>query len=239
MLARCIYNRLHGWLVSTMHTELCATPGCANVLVIIDPPGFEVSKTANSYSHFLRNFCSEKIFKMVDDLAYLRAKEDLMRDDCIMTSGFAYPDNRSIIELFEAPKGGLVQLISQADSGSEFISLVQKNHPVHGKLAFPKTTAGKKPTHLILRHRCGAVAYYPSDFMTLDKDVLQPEIFALVGRSASNFLKSILFSIRVEKPAGFSTPQTHTGSLIQHLAGIARVLKEARDRDRARARARG
>jgi len=224
LLARCIYSRLHRWVVHHMHTTLCSKD-FVNVMVVLDPPGFEVARGLNGYDQLLRNFGAEKLGKVVDDLAYSRAKEDIIRDEVELPPTFIYPDNRAMIELFEK-QGGLLGIMGTAGSGSELISAAMRSFTGHPKISFAsRTSTSKKPQNFTLRHRCGAVTYDPSSFMRLDCDLPSPEVLQLIEKSLCRFTKVELFRCGAETLSGFSEPDTHTGHLILQLSSIARVLK--------------
>jgi len=225
-LARNIYGRLHKWIVHHIHSNLCAHD-FINVLVVLDPPGFEVLDERNGYEQFMRNFAAEKICKLIDDLAYSRAREDLLREQVAIPPTFTYPDNQSTLDVFEAPGVGLLDLSLSCNRTEDYINKAQKSFASHPKVFFPpKNAAGRSQPLFTVRHRCGAVEYKPEHFNLLENDETPQEIYELMGTSQCLFTKIELFRYEVDESlTGFVEPTNQTGHLLQQLAQVQRVLK--------------
>jgi len=226
LLARSIYSRLHRWIVRHLHNTLCAND-FLNVMVVLDPPGFEVLDGNNGYEQFMRNFAAEKVCKLIDDLAFTRAQEDLRREEVAIPPTFAYPDNQATLDVFEAPKSGLLDLLERTTGTKELLSAARKAFARHPKISFPeKNAAGRAPEVFTIRHRCGAVEYSPAGFKDLEQDTLSADVVACIGTAQCQFARVDLFRVDVDEVlTGFVEAETYAGHLQHEIAAIQRVLK--------------
>ena len=111
----------------------------------------EVLPNNNGYEQFTRNLAAEKICKLIDDLAYTRAHEDLRREEIAIPPTFAYPDNQATLDVFEAPKSGLMELVQRSNGTKELLAMARKALAKHPKITFPeKNASGRAPEVLNL-----------------------------------------------------------------------------------------
>lgn len=192
-LARYLYGKLFDWLVSRINEIVENEDRDVPFIGLLDIFGFE-DLEHNSFEQLCINFANETLQQHFN-LTVLRMEQDTYEKEEIQWSFINFPDNGPCIELIQGKPFGILPALDEEcivpqGNDQNFSRKLYRQHASNPHFGASKS---EMANHLfVIHHYAGAVTYDTFGFCEKNKDVLYPEITAIIRRSSKPFVHRLL-----------------------------------------------
>ncbi|CAH0482210.1 unnamed protein product [Peronospora belbahrii] len=198
-LARFLYGKLFDWLVSRINEIVENEDRDAPFIGLLDIFGFE-DLEHNSFEQLCINYANETLQQHFN-LTVLRMEQETYEKEEIQWSFINFPDNGPCIDLIQSKPYGILSALDEEcivpqGNDQNFSRKMYRQHEQNPHFSASKT---EMANHLfVVHHYAGAVTYDTFGFCEKNKDILYPEITAIIKRSSKPFVRGLL-QVSVEK----------------------------------------
>lgn len=200
-LAKAVYEKMFGWLVSCVNTTLSAKKAMSGFIGILDIFGFEIFET-NSFEQLCINFANEKLQSLFNHHVFVSEQEQYKAEGVDM-SEVAFVNNKPCVELIEkSPYGILVMLDEVCRLGRELddtklLDNMDKQH--RGKHKHYIQKRPRRHPEFGVAHFAGTVTYNVVGFIEKNNDTLFPDLLMLMQMSKMPFMREIFSERKKEE----------------------------------------
>ena len=195
-LAKAIYGRMFDAIVGTMNA-LTACEGDesqSGFVGILDIFGFEHFEY-NSFEQLCINFANEMLQQQFNADTFKQQQLEYEAEG-VPWEKIEYEDNSERIELLALRRTGAFALLDeecrlQTGSAGSFVDKLQRAHPTHKFLSFPKLQRKGEGPQFTIAHYAGEVRYSTQLFLQKNTDPLHPDLEVLVQRSRNKYLRAL------------------------------------------------
>ncbi|KAI8064149.1 chitin synthase-domain-containing protein [Gongronella butleri] len=186
-LVTALYSLLFSWLVEKINVKLCADQ-VHNVIGLLDLPGPQTHYTHANFDNFCVNYATERVHGYILRQLFEHDLYDY-RADGIDISDIPYFSNAGCLELLGRPKHGLLNIANHYSKSttrnydSNMMDAFIKYNGNHDSFATRSTDSQSRL--FSIRHFDAQVVYTPDGFLDANKDVLNPDVVAMVRGDAS------------------------------------------------------
>lgn len=209
-LAKTVYGKMFDWLIQKINVSLSrqlATedPSLLLTIGVLDIFGFESFET-NSFEQLCINFCNEKLqFHFNEHIFRLEQQE--YESEGLNVDNIQFKDNQPCLDLLEQKGTGIFSMIDEeinVPRGSDegFLGKVLQKHAKHPNFARPRPKDKDSRIVFIVTHYAGGVPYNVTNFLEKNKDMLHPDITAVLASSEDFLLRELMAP--KEEPAASS-----------------------------------
>ncbi|CAH0489064.1 unnamed protein product [Peronospora farinosa] len=198
-LARFLYGKLFDWLVSRINEIVENESRDIPFIGLLDIFGFE-DLEHNSFEQLCINYANETLQQHFN-LTVLRMEQETYEKEKIEWSFIDFPDNGPCIDLIHGKPYGILPALDEEcivpqGNDQNFSRKLYRQHELNPHFSSSKT---EMANHLfVVHHYAGAVTYDTFGFCEKNKDILYPEITAIIKRSSKPFVRGLL-QVSVEK----------------------------------------
>ena len=193
-LAKAIYARMFGWLISRCNKTLDARAIERKYFIgVLDIAGFEIFDL-NSFEQLWINFVNEKLQQFFNHHMFVLEQEEYKREGIQWTFIDFGLDLQACIELIEKPLGIISMLdeecIVPKASDMTYVQKLNDQHlGKHPNFQKPKPPKGKQAeAHFAIVHYAGTVRYNANNFLEKNKDPLNDSAVSVLKAAAGNQL---------------------------------------------------
>ncbi|KAI9922374.1 hypothetical protein PsorP6_001724 [Peronosclerospora sorghi] len=192
-LARFVYGKLFDWLVSRINEIVEYEDRDVPFIGLLDIFGFE-DLEHNSFEQLCINYANETLQQHFN-LTVLRMEQETYEKEEIKWSFINFPDNGPCIDLIQGKPYGILPVLDEEcivpqGNDQNFARKLYRQHAQNPHFSANKTDMAN---HLfVVHHYAGAVTYDTFGFCEKNKDVLYPEITAIIKRSTKPFVCRLL-----------------------------------------------
>ncbi|KAG6620175.1 myosin-like protein [Phytophthora cinnamomi] len=192
-LARFIYGKLFDWLVSRINEIVENDDRDVPFIGLLDIFGFE-DLEHNSFEQLCINYANETLQQHFN-LTVLRMEQETYEKEEIQWSFINFPDNGPCIELIQGKPYGILPALDEEcivpqGNDQNFARKLYRQHESNVHFSASKT---EMANHLfVVHHYAGQVTYDTFGFCEKNKDILYPEITAIIKRSSKPFVRGLL-----------------------------------------------
>ncbi|KAF6027962.1 C27A7.1 [Bugula neritina] len=209
-LAKALYSRLFGWIISKINNKLkpdlsyAPKKSSCPVIGLLDIAGFE-NFTSNSFEQLCINTSNEQLQHYFNQHVFAWEKRDLDKEG-VKTSHISFTNNSEILGMFIERPLGLYALIDEESKFPKATanSLLEKVRKHLIKYSCIKKEKGREPLFTI-QHYAGPVTYSVSGMLETNRDTLSQNILECLERSESGMIYQ-LFSAQFSDNGELSTP---------------------------------
>ncbi|XP_065940998.1 chitin synthase chs-2 isoform X2 [Magallana gigas] len=201
-LAKHMYERLFGWIVKKINTNLHPHKSRSQTKVaeigILDIAGFENLQT-NSFEQMCINMVNERLQYFMNNVVLIQEKK-IYESEEIPFENVDFKDNMNIIQMFEISKIGIWPSLDeeskfQQGTDSKFVERLKKNFPKGHAYSPLLTFARGDRIGFGVKHFAGAVWYNCEKFLEKNRDTLNKDIEDVMKSSKDDCIAD-LFSVR-------------------------------------------
>uniref|UniRef100_M4B5D7 Myosin-like protein n=1 Tax=Hyaloperonospora arabidopsidis (strain Emoy2) TaxID=559515 RepID=M4B5D7_HYAAE len=231
-LARFLYGKLFDWLVCRINDIVENDTRGVPFIGLLDIFGFE-DLEHNSFEQLCINYANETLQQHFN-LTVLRMEQETYEKEEIQWSFINFPDNGPCIDLIQSKPFGILPALDEeciVPQGNDrnFSRKLYRQHGVNPHFSASKT---EMANHLfVVHHYAGAVTYDTFGFCEKNKDILYPEITAIIERSSKPFVRGLLQAsleskVSVRKPKGRASSNATRVSLGSQFRNQLKTLLE-------------
>ncbi|KAL4109668.1 hypothetical protein PRIC1_001364 [Phytophthora ramorum] len=212
-LARFLYGKLFDWLVSRINEIVEYEDRDVPFIGLLDIFGFE-DLEHNSFEQLCINYANETLQQHFN-LTVLRMEQETYEKEEIQWSFVNFPDNGPCIDLIQGKPFGILPALDEEcivpqGSDQNFARKLYRQHELNPHFSATKTEIAN---HLfVVHHYAGAVSYDTFGFCEKNKDILYPEITAIIKRSSKPFVRGLL-QVSSEKKVPSKKPKGRASSV--------------------------
>ncbi|CEG42859.1 myosin-like protein [Plasmopara halstedii] len=231
-LARFLYGKLFDWLVIRINDIVENEDRDVPFIGLLDIFGFE-DLEHNSFEQLCINFANETLQQHFN-LTVLRMEQETYEKEEIQWSFINFPDNGPCIELIQGRPFGILPALDEEcivpqGNDQNFSRKLYRQHASNPHFSANKS---EMANHLfVVHHYAGAVTYDTFGFCEKNKDILYPEITAIISRSSKPFVRGLLQVVSerktpIKKAKGRATSVASRMSLGLQFRNQLKVLLE-------------
>ncbi|KAF1774616.1 P-loop containing nucleoside triphosphate hydrolase [Phytophthora cactorum] len=212
-LARFLYGKLFDWLVSRINEIVENEDRDVPFIGLLDIFGFE-DLEHNSFEQLCINFANETLQQHFNRTV-LRMEQETYEKEEIQWSFINFPDNGPCIDLIQGKPFGILPALDEEcivpqGNDQNFARKLYRQHELNPHFSASKT---EMANHLfVVHHYAGAVTYDTFGFCEKNKDILYPEITAIIKRSSKPFVRGLL-QVSPEKKTPSRKPKGRASSI--------------------------
>uniref|UniRef100_A0A915E6G7 Uncharacterized protein n=1 Tax=Ditylenchus dipsaci TaxID=166011 RepID=A0A915E6G7_9BILA len=201
-LAKAVYERIFYWIVSRVNEAIRIEKSrsySGSIIGVLDIYGFEIFGT-NSFEQLCINYCNEKLQQLFIELVLKQEQEEYQREG-IKWKKIDYFNNKTICDLIEIPRTGVLSMLDEACSTvgniTDQVFLEELNNKLGEHQHYSSRKFNQKDKsmnfdeHFRITHYAGEVTYSVNGFIDKNKDTLFQDLKRLMYNSDAPLLKEI------------------------------------------------
>lgn len=220
-LAKQTYFKLFEWLVQRINESTSHPQGSDRKVGLLDIFGFE-SFVSNSYEQMCINYANEKLQQKFTEDVFKTVQEEYTKEG-INWSHIDFNDNAPTLLLIDHNRTGVLAMLDEEGmlpkgSDEAFVAKVGKAHGGHANYVKSRLATQLEFT---IKHYAGEVTYNAANWLDKNKDVLAPELQAILTGGNCPLVSAAFMPIG--GPTSPTTPgkKERKGALIQESLGKA------------------
>ncbi|PFH33040.1 myosin E [Besnoitia besnoiti] len=198
-LAKAVYEKLFDWLVCRLNSTIEPPQGFTIFMGMLDIFGFEMFEH-NSLEQLLINITNEQLQRNFIKIVFARETK-LYRDEGIGNVKITWTDNEGVINVLCGKTNSVLSILedkSLAPGGTDEAIVTSMNKAM-GSL--DEWKPGRKNIRMcfIVCHTVADIQYNATGFIQKNKDLLKPELCALLQASPNSVMSALFAGVVVEK----------------------------------------
>ncbi|KAL4229437.1 chitin synthase I [Mactra antiquata] len=208
-LAKMLYERMFGWLVRMINSDLHPNREGSNIhasIGILDIAGFEKLRT-NSFEQLCINLVNEKLQNFMNNKIF-KLEMDIYKQEGIQLDGIDFKNNEPLLEMFDTPRVGVLAILDENAKlahGSDEGFVKQLRTQYSGSPLFTETQSNRP--EFFITHFAAMVLYNADGFVEKNRDRLNEELVNVMRKSTNDFIND-LFTIK-RGPTGTISMETN------------------------------
>ncbi|XP_065176909.1 unconventional myosin-IXa-like [Sycon ciliatum] len=221
--AKALYSYLFDWIVAKVNSVLSTRASNAKLLSIglLDIFGFENFKV-NSFEQFCINYANEQLQQYFNRHIFSYEQEQYQAEG-IEWSEVSFTDNTPCLELISKRPTGILHLLdeeSKLSTGTDEKLLEKIGHHQKENTYFvmPRKLKNSRPAFTI-KHYAGSVTYRIDGFREKNRDMLRPDVIAVLRNSSNPFILRLIEAAEVQQTGQSKEKEEHQGAQWQKNSG--------------------